>query len=323
MRTVSFFFWVPLLLVCSSFLFFACISIHIPAPLVPNLQDRSILDSVVSILSPEATPSDHINSDTPLLVHGNDTVRFALEKKPRVEYSVLFREQPLTHQEMEEQYLYEIGLIHVASGTFPITITASRTSSSRIALDPQSSVDLWLRVENHPPQKPFNPNPAHQSSHVPVFGAILSWESDDEEGDPILYSLFFGKDPEDLVQLATLTEPFFPLDPLESSTQYYWRVDTDDGRTTGKREPTFGDLWTFITGHAYTLTLTVSPSEGGSVEGAGRYVAGQEVTVTATPEDGYRFRYWVRGCCSVSHKPIYAFTMPAQNLTLVAHFLKN
>ncbi|MEA5003039.1 MAG: InlB B-repeat-containing protein [Christensenella sp.] len=43
---------------------------------------------------------------------------------------------------------------------------------------------------------------------------------------------------------------------------------------------------------SYTLDLTVSPQEGGSVSGGGNFSGGSVVTVTATPADGYRFAGW-------------------------------
>jgi hypothetical protein len=45
----------------------------------------------------------------------------------------------------------------------------------------------------------------------------------------------------------------------------------------------------------YTLTLSASPSDGGSVTGAGTYVSGTSVTVSATPAEGYEFVSWSDG----------------------------
>jgi len=43
----------------------------------------------------------------------------------------------------------------------------------------------------------------------------------------------------------------------------------------------------------YTLTVTISPSETGSVfPSSGQYVPGLQVTLTATPASGYTFDYW-------------------------------
>ena len=55
----------------------------------------------------------------------------------------------------------------------------------------------------------------------------------------------------------------------------------------------------------YVLTTTASPSAGGTVTGAGTYDTGEVVTVTATPNLGYRFASWAGDCtgtgtCSVT-----------------------
>jgi gliding motility-associated-like protein/uncharacterized repeat protein (TIGR02543 family) len=42
----------------------------------------------------------------------------------------------------------------------------------------------------------------------------------------------------------------------------------------------------------YTVAITISPSDGGSVRGAGSYDAGSLVTITATPSAGYSFTGW-------------------------------
>ena len=45
----------------------------------------------------------------------------------------------------------------------------------------------------------------------------------------------------------------------------------------------------------YTLTLAASPSNGGTVTGAGVYDAGSEVTIKAAPASGYTFKKWSDG----------------------------
>ncbi|MDL2236529.1 InlB B-repeat-containing protein [Christensenellaceae bacterium OttesenSCG-928-K19] len=44
----------------------------------------------------------------------------------------------------------------------------------------------------------------------------------------------------------------------------------------------------------FKISLSVEPAEGGSVTGAGEYSAGQNVTLTATPNEGYTFTGWYR-----------------------------
>lgn len=42
----------------------------------------------------------------------------------------------------------------------------------------------------------------------------------------------------------------------------------------------------------YTITATASPTEGGTVTGAGKYDVDTAITLTATPNDGYKFVKW-------------------------------
>lgn len=73
----------------------------------------------------------------------------------------------------------------------------------------------------------------------------------------------------------------------------------------------------------YTLTLQVSPLNTGSVTGAGSYNFNDEVTITATPNTGYQFVNWtdLQGV-EVTSEANYTFTMPSNNLTLVANFVR-
>ena len=67
---------------------------------------------------------------------------------------------------------------------------------------------------------------------------------------------------------------------------------------------------------SYTVTAT---AENGTVEGAGEYEHGTEVTLTATPADGYKFTCWTSGKDTVSIENPYTFTVTA-DVALVANF---
>lgn len=68
-------------------------------------------------------------------------------------------------------------------------------------------------------------------------------------------------------------------------------------------------------------SLTVTTDDGGSVSSAkDEYAEGEEVTVTATPGDGYYFNAWYEGDQSVSENPVYTFPMPSRDVTLRAAF---
>jgi len=62
-----------------------------------------------------------------------------------------------------------------------------------------------------------------------------------------------------------------------------------------------------------------SPAEGGTVSVSGAYPCGENVTVSATPNEGYQFVNWTRGTQTVATNEMYTFTT-TEDVTLVAHF---
>ena len=66
----------------------------------------------------------------------------------------------------------------------------------------------------------------------------------------------------------------------------------------------------------YTVTVT---AENGTVEGAGEYIENAEVTLTATPAEGYEFVNWTVADSIVSTENPYTFNVTA-NVALVANF---
>ena len=69
----------------------------------------------------------------------------------------------------------------------------------------------------------------------------------------------------------------------------------------------------------YTVNVSASPSNGGSVSGGGTYNQGQTCTVTATANSGYTFVNWTENGTQVSTNANYSFTVTG-NRNLVAHF---
>jgi hypothetical protein len=74
--------------------------------------------------------------------------------------------------------------------------------------------------------------------------------------------------------------------------------------------------------NTYTIAVSADPSDGGAVSGGGMYDHGEEVTVTATPEDGYSFANWSEDDAAVSTSASYEFTVE-DDRTLVANFSEN
>ncbi|MEO6784591.1 MAG: FG-GAP-like repeat-containing protein, partial [Chthoniobacteraceae bacterium] len=71
----------------------------------------------------------------------------------------------------------------------------------------------------------------------------------------------------------------------------------------------------------YQINTSALPVAGGSASGGGNYlVGGTSLTVTATPNAGYRFVNWTEGGNPVSASANYTFTLSADR-TLVANFI--
>ncbi|MDX9942962.1 MAG: T9SS type A sorting domain-containing protein [Bacteroidales bacterium] len=78
---------------------------------------------------------------------------------------------------------------------------------------------------------------------------------------------------------------------------------------------------TFVEIPLYSLTLRAVPEEGGSVDGAGDFVAGTEVTITATPASGFIFLEWEDDSGEeFGDEPAMTFSMPENDLLLKAIF---
>ena len=69
----------------------------------------------------------------------------------------------------------------------------------------------------------------------------------------------------------------------------------------------------------YTITATASPSNAGTITGAGSYASGSTCTLRATPNSGYTFVNWLENGTSVSTNATYSFTVTG-NRNLVAVF---
>ena len=72
----------------------------------------------------------------------------------------------------------------------------------------------------------------------------------------------------------------------------------------------------------FGVGLTSNPVEGGVTTGAGSYTAGANVTVTATPNNGYTFVNWTEGLTVASTSASYGFQLNATR-NLVANFKAN
>jgi hypothetical protein len=75
----------------------------------------------------------------------------------------------------------------------------------------------------------------------------------------------------------------------------------------------------FTQGIIYTISTSSNPVAGGSTSGGGTYASGTQVTVIASPNNGYDFINWTENGNVVSTNSAYGFTVTG-NRTLVANF---
>jgi len=71
----------------------------------------------------------------------------------------------------------------------------------------------------------------------------------------------------------------------------------------------------------YMLSLHAEPEEGGDVFGAGSFVEGEEVTVSAEANDGFLFSHWQDSGGTTSDQPGFTFFMPGEAYSLTAVFV--
>ena len=79
---------------------------------------------------------------------------------------------------------------------------------------------------------------------------------------------------------------------------------------------------TAFMGETYQITATASPSEGGSIVGAGIYGEGVTCTLTATANEGYTFLNWTKDGIIVSTEASYSFTV-SEDAAYVANFISD
>ncbi len=73
----------------------------------------------------------------------------------------------------------------------------------------------------------------------------------------------------------------------------------------------------------YTLSVSANPAAGGYVTGGGTVGRGENLTVYASPNNGYRFAGWYNGNTKVCADAAYTVTNINKNIALVATFSKN
>lgn len=84
--------------------------------------------------------------------------------------------------------------------------------------------------------------------------------------------------------------------------------------------------FTKISPVAYTLTLVTNPSNAGTLiafPALDSYEEGTVINISATANEGFTFVNWTIEGVTVSSQSSFTYTMPGQNVTLVANFRQN
>ena len=69
----------------------------------------------------------------------------------------------------------------------------------------------------------------------------------------------------------------------------------------------------------YTITVSASPTAGGTVSGGGKFRSGKTCTLTAAANAGYSFDGWYEGSTKLSSSASYSFTV-SSNRTIMGKF---
>jgi hypothetical protein len=72
----------------------------------------------------------------------------------------------------------------------------------------------------------------------------------------------------------------------------------------------------------FSLELQVNPLGAGTVSGGGSFEEGQQVQISASANLGYDFVNWTKGGGEISTAANFSYTMPAEDVILVANFVK-
>lgn len=120
-----------------------------------------------------------------------------------------------------------------------------------------------------------------------------------------------------------------PINAIASEGYYFYHWKLDDVAISGDADfvyimPAEDVTLTAIFGNTpppkYTLSLISNPGWGGSVNGAGDYVEGKNVTVYATAASGYTFLNWKLGTEIISTTATFIYLMPNEDVALTASF---
>ncbi len=156
------------------------------------------------------------------------------------------------------------------------------------------------------------------ATEITANSVKLSWT---ENGEATAWEIQYSTDADNIDEGTTIlvTENPYTLTGLTAQTTYYARVRAVCGEGDYSNWSPTATFTTEVK-NLVNVTVTAKPTEGGTVTGGGDYAEGTEVTVTATPKEGYVFSYWYDGK-NIIRDANHTFTI-TENVTLTAYFDK-
>jgi PKD repeat protein len=102
---------------------------------------------------------------------------------------------------------------------------------------------IKISVANQPPDIPEKPTPSNGTIDVNI-SVVFHWLSEDPNGDPVTYDVYFGASSPPVLVEENLSDPFYdPPGDLNYSTHYFWKIIAMDNQSAS----TEGPQWEFTT----------------------------------------------------------------------------
>lgn len=120
---------------------------------------------------------------------------------------------------------------------------------------------------------------------------------------------------------AIVTEPWITIvdgydSGTGSGTVRFIYTENNTGKTRTGKIIIAGEVYTLEQAARMMVNITATAGRGGKVSGGGSYDLGSEVTLTAIPDDGYKFSYWT-GAIDSMQNPIKVTVDVAKSYTAV------
>src|SRR6056297_3319973 len=152
--------------------------------------------------------------------------------------------------------------------------------------------------------------------HITENRATFEWTGSDESHERMITKYRIRKDDGSWIDNIPLTESTHEWTGFSEGEHTFQVKAIDDDEAESNIL-----TWTFIYAiPKYTLSLEAIPSIGGMVSEGGVYEAQENITVSATANEDYRFVNWTDNESVISESAVFSYSMPDEDVTLIANF---